>query len=223
MALVFNVFAGLTLSLSNYSKSLNYEYESLKLESYGIETTLDLTEKYFVQLDFKRLAAQVQSSTGKLNVFGWDYTHDIGMFKIGYRLKEDYAIYISPVVYNMPILFPTQVGALTSTAAFEKTLAMGVSAGFIKQYQFKKASLSMEGSLGLLDIIASEYSQKYNYFFDLDVHPEWNLGKKIKFGVNYNLIVSQASLIEERTGSNYAFKSTTFLQNLFLTFAYTLR
>ena len=72
MALVFNIFAGLTISVSNYSKSLNYEYESVKLESYGLESTLEFNSDYFIQLDVKRLSAGVQSGSGKLNIFGWE-------------------------------------------------------------------------------------------------------------------------------------------------------
>jgi hypothetical protein len=223
VVLVFNIFAGLTLALSDYSKSLNYEYESARLESYGMEATLEFNDNYFFQFDIKRLSAQVQSSTGKLNVFGWDYTHDIAMLKFGMNLNENNSVYLSPTVYYFPTLFPTQVGALSSTAAFEKTLTYGLGAGYITSYKIKKIDVKLDANLSLLNFASSEYNSKYSYVIDLDINPTYKISDRMKAGINYNIVAGQASLVEKKTGSDFPFKTSYFLHNLFLTFAYTLQ
>lgn len=223
MALVFNIFAGLTISVSNYSKSLNYEYESVKLESYGLESTLEFNSDYFIQLDVKRLSAGVQSGSGKLNIFGWDYTHDIGMLKFAKRYNENTSFYFNPTLYYLPILFPTQVGALSSTAAFEKTLTYGLGLGYISQYSFKKFDLKTDVNFSYLDFSSADYDLKYNYILDIDINPTFKLNEAMNIGLNYNVIMGQTSLTENKTGSEFPFKMSYFLHNLFLTFAYTLR
>lgn len=222
MALVFNLFLGLTLSTTDYSKSINFEYESLRPASYGMELSLDIDKNYFVEFDLKRLAANVQSSSGNLNVFGWDYTHDIAMLKFGYAINENHSVYASPVAYYVPLLFPIQVGALTSTAAFEKTPAYGFGVGYKHKQTLEKISINFDASFSYLNFASSDYDTKYSYLFDLDVHPTYEINKKMTVGVNYNLVTGLSSLKENKTGSNFPFKTSYFLHNLFLTFAYTL-
>lgn len=223
MALVFNIFLGLTLSTTTYTKSLNFEYESLRVESYGMDLSLDISNDFFLELDTKRLGAQVQSGTGKLNIYGWDYTHDISMLKFGFDLDKKNSIYISPILYYMPLLFPVQVGALTSIAAFEKTLAHGVGLGYKTERKFKKYDVKFDASLSYLDFASSEYNSKYNYLLDIDVNPTYALGESMSVGLNYNLVHGLVSLTENKTGSAFPFKTSYFLHNLFFTFAYTLQ
>ncbi len=222
MSLVFNVFAGITLSISNYSKSIDYSYESLKPESYGFETTLTLKDKYYLQMDVKRIAAQVQSSSGNLNVFGYDYTHDFMYLKMGYKFSETQSIYLSPMIYYAPILFPVTVGALTSQAAFEKTLSAGLGIGYTKNLSLEKFKFDINANFSLMKFQSGQYEQNYSYLFDVNMHPSWKVSKSMFLGVNYNVIAGQSSLVEKKTGSDYPFKTTYVLHNLFLTFSYTL-
>ncbi len=223
MALVFNIFLGLTLSTTDYSKALNLSYESLKVESYGMDISLKLADKYYLELDFKRLAAQVQSGSGLLNIYGWDYTHDIAMIKFGHKINATTSFYASPVLYYVPILFPTQVGALTSIAAFEKTPAYGLGLGCKYELQQKKIKIKFDASLSYLEFASDEFSTNYSYVFDLDIHPTYALNKSMELGLNYNLVNGFSSFIENKTGSDFPIKTSNFLHNLFLTFAYTLQ
>lgn len=220
VVLVFNIFLGLTLSVTQTSKSINFEYETLRPASYGFDLQLNLNEKYFMQLDVKRLGAGVQSQNGFLNIFGWDYTHDITALKLGYNLNEENSFYLAPVFYYMPVLFPTQVGALSSVAAFEKTFTYGLAVGYQYHASFKKIDFLADASLGLLDFASSEYDSNYGYFLDVDLHPTYNLNESIKLGLNYNLVFGQHSLVENKTGEGFPFKTRFFLHNLFFTFAY---
>lgn len=222
MALVFNFFLGLTLSVSDYSKSIDYSFESLKPESYGFDVTYDITDNYYFQLDFKRIAAQVQSSSGKLNIYGWDYTHDFTYLKFGYNLNASESLYVAPMMYYVPTLFPLSVGALSSQAAFEKTLSVGMGFGYTKEIILDKFKFKMDSSLSLTRFLSQDYDHKYSFLFDVDMNPSWKVAKNIFLGVNYNLVAGQTSLTEKKTGSNFPFKTTYFLHNLFLTFTYTL-
>ncbi len=222
MALAFNIFLGLTLSVSDYSKSIDYSYESIKPESYGFSVDYNLTEDYFFQLDFKRLAAQVQSSSGFLNIYGWDYTHDLTYLKFGYNLNTTESIYIAPMIYYVPTLFPISVGALTSEAAFEKTLSVGLGFGYVKEIIRDNFKFKLDSSLSITEFLSQDYDHNYSFLFDVDMNPSWKVAKKMYLGVNYNLVAGQTSLTEKKTGSNFPFRSTYFLHNLFLTFTYTL-
>lgn len=223
MSLVFNIFLGLTISTTDYSKSLNYDYESVRAKSYGLEASLELNKKYYIGFDFKRLAGSVQSGSGLLNVFGWDYTHDISMLKAGYKLDENQSVYLAPTLNYFPILFPTQVGALSSTAAFEKTLTYGLAIGYKALHKFKKIDVKLDASLSFLDFVSSDYNANYNYAVDIDLNPTYQIHKKMNIGLNYNIVAGQTSLIENITGSQFPFKTSYFLHNLFLTFEYTLQ
>ena len=223
MALAFNIFAGLTLSVSQYTKSLNYEYESVALQSYGIETSLDISSKINMKLDFKRLAGKIQSADGDLNVYGWSYSHDIGQLKVGFSFDDTQSIYIAPTAYYMPILFPIQVGALKSTAAFEKTTAMGVGIGYTKELKLEKLNVDFDASFSLLNLRSEEYKQKYSYLIDLDVNPSWKVSRDVDLGAMYNLVVGQFSVKENKTGFDYSIKSRYFLNNFFITLKYTLQ
>lgn len=222
MALVFNVFLGLTLSITDYSKSLDMSYESLKVESYGFETTYNMSKKYYMQLDFKRISAQVQSSSGYLNIFGWNYTHDFAYLKFGYKLNPSETFYISPMAYYVPTLFPISVGALTSQAAFEKTMSLGLAMGYTKEFVIENFYFKIDTSFAIADFLSKDYAQNYSYLFDVDLNPKWKFSKNMFIGLNYNLISGQSSLIERKTGSDFPIKATYFLHTIFLTFAYTL-
>lgn len=222
MALVFNIFLGLTLSITQTSKSINFEYESVKPASYGFDMTLNLNENYYMQFDMKRLGAGVQSRSGHLNVFGWDYTHDIMMLKFGYALDEKQSIYVTPTIHYTPVLFPTQVGALTSIAAFEKTLTYGAGFGYRKHEKIKMFDVLFDVSFSYLKYASEDYDSKYSFMFDVDVHPTYQINESMAAGLNYNLVFGQSSLVENKTGNEFPFNSRYFLHNFFLTFAYTL-
>ncbi len=223
MSLVFNLLLGLTVSTTDYSKGLNYDYESVRAESYGLETTLELDDKYFAAFDLKRLAGNVQSSTGLLNVFGWNYTHDVAQLKLGFHLDKRSSFYFAPTLHYFPILFPTQVGALSSTAAFEKTLTYGLAVGYKALYRIEKIDLKLDANLSYLDFASSDYDSNYSFAFDIDVNPTYEVSKKMNVGINYNLLAGQTSVTENITGSQFPFKTTYFLHNFFLTFEYTLQ
>jgi hypothetical protein len=223
MDLVFNIYLGLTLAVSDYSKSLNYEYESLRAESYGFNSSLSLSEKFYFDLGLKRLSAQVQSESGNLNVFGWDYTHDIANLRFGFNLEDKTKLFLGPAFYYMPVLFPTQVGALSSEAAFEKVPQAGFELGYGKEFKFEDFDLIIESSFLAFKSLSSDYEDNYNLLLDLEINPSLKISKHMRLGVNYNVIVGQFSFIENKTGLNYPFKSRYSLQNLFLSLTYTLR
>lgn len=115
------------------------------------------------------------------------------------------------IVNYQPILFPTAVGALSSTAAFEKTLTAGLGAGVKHRFKFKEINFKSEANMNYLQFFG-EYDSKYGFLWILGLEPYWNW-KGFEVGVNYNLTGGLVSLKEEKTGQSYPFKEIFYLQS----------
>ena len=223
MFLAFKFFAGLTLSLTQYSKSLDFDYNSVNPISYGMELEIAYPGEYFA-IEFKRLDGTVQSKEGKLNIFGWDYTHDIAKFKYGLLLglKKDHLLFLNTLFYYHPILFPIEVGALSSAAAFEKTFAAGLGLGYRKEFDFDRVGVDFGVNFNYFTFLSADYDSKYGFLWDTHINPHLKLNKFLELGASYSLVSGLVSLESNKTAKKYPLKNQFFHQNFFLTLKYSL-
>lgn len=223
MVLAFKIFAGLTLSLTQYSKSLDFEYESVNPLTYGMEIEVIYPKEYFA-IEMKRLDGTVQSKEGLLNIFGWDYTHDIIKLKYGTFLgsHKRHILFSNITFYYYPILFPQEVGVLSSSAAFEKTFVLGLGLGYKRRLDFKQLGIDLEVSFSYLDFLSSEYDSKYGFLWDTHINPYFKINKFLEIGASYNLVSGMASLKSYKTDQEHPVKTQFFNQNFFLTLKYMI-
>lgn len=212
--LSMGAYTGLTAAVNHYSKALPFEYESLRLPAFGGWADFNVNKLLF-SLDFKSMPAQVKSSSGNLNVFGWKYSHLWGSLASGYLYDNKHHVYFKLSVQYLPTLFPTQVGVFQSTAAFEKIPAFGIGLGYKTYLSIYDIPVQVQTDLYNVQITDSNYDLKYGLAYSLKLTPYY-MWRNLKFGLSYEYLGQILSLTEKNTGQDYPFKSRLGLHQLLI-------